>query len=65
MGRFEMKKELFDMLIESVREAGAIMRGEKKASRAFDASVTPHLGTTASEKTVREFTSTRKPKMRS
>lgn len=30
-----MKKELFDELIESVREGGAILRGEKKASRTF------------------------------
>ncbi|MCK5834030.1 helix-turn-helix domain-containing protein [bacterium] len=30
-----MKKELFDKLIESVKEAGAIRRGEKKPSREF------------------------------
>lgn len=35
-----MKKEMFDELIESVKEAGAIMRGEKKASRTFDVSGT-------------------------
>jgi hypothetical protein len=31
-----MKKEMFYELIESVKEAGAIMRGEKKASRIFE-----------------------------
>jgi putative transcriptional regulator len=30
-----MKKELFDELLESVREGGAILRGEKEPSRAF------------------------------
>jgi len=30
-----MKKELFDELLESVREAKAIMRGEKQPSRVF------------------------------
>ncbi len=30
-----MKKELFDELLESVREAKAIMRGEKPPSRVF------------------------------
>lgn len=30
-----MKKELFDELIESVREGGAILRGESKPSRVF------------------------------
>lgn len=30
-----MKKELFNELMESVREGGAILRGEKKPSRAF------------------------------
>ena len=30
-----MRKELFDELLESVREAGAIMRGELKPSRMF------------------------------
>lgn len=28
-----MKKELFEELIESVRQGGAILRGERKASR--------------------------------
>ncbi|MDP6038412.1 MAG: NadS family protein [Candidatus Latescibacteria bacterium] len=31
-----MKKELFDDLLESVREAGAIMRGEMAPSRVFE-----------------------------
>ncbi len=31
-----MKKELFDDLLQSVQEAGAIMRGEKAPSRVFD-----------------------------
>jgi putative transcriptional regulator len=31
-----MKKTDFDELIESVREGGRILRGEKKASRTFD-----------------------------
>jgi len=31
-----MKEELFHELVESVREGGAILRGERKASRAFD-----------------------------
>jgi putative transcriptional regulator len=31
----KMKKELFDELVESVREAKAIMRGEKPPSRVF------------------------------
>jgi putative transcriptional regulator len=30
-----MKKELFDELLESVREGGAILRGDRKASRSF------------------------------
>jgi len=30
-----MKAELFQELLESVREAGAILRGEKEPSRAF------------------------------
>jgi putative transcriptional regulator len=30
-----MKKKLFDELLESVREGGAILRGEKKPSREF------------------------------
>jgi putative transcriptional regulator len=30
-----MKKELFDELLESVREGGAILRGEKEPSRTF------------------------------
>ncbi len=30
-----MKKELFDELLASVREGGAILRGEKPASREF------------------------------
>ena len=32
-----MKKELFDNLLQSVREGGAIMRGEIAPSRVFDA----------------------------
>ncbi len=31
-----MRKELFDDLLESVREAGAILRGEKAPSRVFE-----------------------------
>ena len=31
-----MKKEMFDELIESVKEAGTIMRKEKKPSRIFE-----------------------------
>jgi putative transcriptional regulator len=31
-----MKDELFNELIESVREGGAILRGEKSASRTFE-----------------------------
>ena len=31
-----MKDELFNELLESVREGGAIFRGEKQASRVFD-----------------------------
>ena len=31
-----MKDELFDDLLESVREGGAILRGEEEPSRAFD-----------------------------
>ena len=31
-----MKKELFDDLLQSVREAGAIMQGETAPSRVFD-----------------------------
>jgi putative transcriptional regulator len=30
-----MKKELFDELLESVREGGAILRGERAPSRSF------------------------------
>ncbi len=30
-----MKKELFEELIESVRQGGRILRGERKASRTF------------------------------
>jgi putative transcriptional regulator len=30
-----MKKELFDDLLESVREGGAILRGEREPSRRF------------------------------
>ena len=30
-----MKEEMFKELLESVREAGAIMRGEREPSRAF------------------------------
>ena len=30
-----MKKELFDELLESVREGGAILRGEREPSRVF------------------------------
>ncbi len=30
-----MKKELFEELLESVREGGAILRGERKPARAF------------------------------
>ena len=30
-----MKKELFDELLESVREGGAILRGELEPSRRF------------------------------
>lgn len=30
-----MKAELFDELLESVREGGAILRGERRAARAF------------------------------
>jgi putative transcriptional regulator len=30
-----MKKELFDELLESVREGGAILRGEREPARAF------------------------------
>ena len=33
-----MKKELFDELLESVREGGAIMRGNKMPSRTFKVS---------------------------
>ena len=31
-----MKDELFNELLDSVREGGAILRGEKKASRSFE-----------------------------
>ncbi len=31
-----MRQELFQELLESVREGGAILRGEKKASRTFE-----------------------------
>ena len=30
-----MKKKLFDELLESVREGGAILRGEREAARTF------------------------------
>ena len=30
-----MKKELFEQLLESVREGGAILRGEKRPARVF------------------------------
>ena len=30
-----MKPSLFEELVESIREGGAILRGEKKASRAY------------------------------
>lgn len=30
-----MKKELFDELLESVRQGGGILRGERKASRSY------------------------------
>jgi hypothetical protein len=32
----EMKEELFAKLLESVREGGAILRGERAASRTFE-----------------------------
>ena len=32
---FSMKDELFDELVTSVREGGAILRGKRTASRAF------------------------------
>ena len=31
-----MKKELFDELVESIKEGGAILRGEKEPSRIFE-----------------------------
>lgn len=31
-----MKKQLFEELLESIKQGGAIKRGEMKASRAFD-----------------------------
>ena len=31
-----MKRELYDKLVESIKEAGAIRRGEKDASRVFE-----------------------------
>ncbi len=31
-----MKEEMFEELLESVRQAGAIMRGEQKPSRVFE-----------------------------
>lgn len=31
-----MKKELFEELVESVRQGGAILRGERKPSRVFE-----------------------------
>ena len=34
-----MKKKQFDELVESVREGGAILRGEIKASRTFDVEI--------------------------
>jgi putative transcriptional regulator len=38
-----MKKEMFEELIASVKEAGAIMRGEKKASRIFEVAEIPDV----------------------
>ena len=38
-----MKKEMFDELIASVKEAGAIMRGAKKASRIFEVAGVPDV----------------------
>jgi len=38
-----MKKEMFEELIASVKEAGAIIRGEKKASRIFEVAETPDV----------------------
>ena len=32
-----MKPKMFEELVESVREGGAILRGQKKASRRFEA----------------------------
>ena len=34
-----MNKELFNELLESVREGGEILRGKKKASRTFNAKI--------------------------
>ncbi len=39
----DLRKNNFDELIESVKEAGAIMRGEKKASRIFEAAGIPDV----------------------
>lgn len=33
-----MKKELFEELLESVRQGGAILRGERKPPRVFEVS---------------------------
>ncbi|SEG59472.1 hypothetical protein [Marinobacterium lutimaris] len=49
-----MDDSLFDALCQSVREAGAMRRGEKQASRettayAQDAKATSKLGTTGKE----------------
>jgi putative transcriptional regulator len=38
-----MKEELFDELMESVRQGGAILRGEVDASRTFDLSEVPDV----------------------
>ncbi|MBD0326397.1 MAG: hypothetical protein ICV68_08195 [Pyrinomonadaceae bacterium] len=38
-----MNKELFSELVESVKESGAIMRGEKKPSRSFNLPDAPRL----------------------
>jgi putative transcriptional regulator len=38
-----MKDELFDELMESVRQGGAILRGEAEPSRTFDTSEVPDV----------------------
>jgi hypothetical protein len=38
-----VKKELFKELVESVKESGAIMRGEKQPSRIFNLPDTPRI----------------------